>query len=117
LRGDARNWFNTHKNAGVGWSNTIVGVTDPGAWHGYRGVAHRHGVEDPGRNGGPGARPARQRRPRGRTRGLVPAGLPGPEVAARARAGGGLERVALTDLGSARGGVPVRPVYSPGRRK
>jgi beta-galactosidase GanA len=30
--------------------------------------------------------------------------------------GNGLERVALTDLGSARGGVPVRPVYSPGWR-
>ncbi|WP_372664785.1 beta galactosidase jelly roll domain-containing protein [Amycolatopsis kentuckyensis] len=28
-------------------------------------------------------------------------------------AGNGLEHVALTDLGSARGGVPVRPVYSP----
>jgi beta-galactosidase GanA len=27
--------------------------------------------------------------------------------------GNGLEQVALTDLGSARGGVPVRPVYSP----
>jgi hypothetical protein len=27
--------------------------------------------------------------------------------------GHGLERVALTDLGSARGGVPVRPVFSP----
>ncbi|WP_033260788.1 beta-galactosidase [Amycolatopsis vancoresmycina] len=29
-------------------------------------------------------------------------------------AGNGLERVVLTDLGSARGGVPVRPVTSPG---
>ena len=32
-------------------------------------------------------------------------------------AGNGLEQVALTDLGSARGGVPVRPVYSPGWRR
>ncbi|QKV72964.1 beta-galactosidase [Amycolatopsis sp. Hca4] len=30
--------------------------------------------------------------------------------------GNGLEKVALTDLGTARGGVPVRPVYSPGWR-
>ncbi|MEU4526454.1 beta-galactosidase [Amycolatopsis sp. NPDC024027] len=31
--------------------------------------------------------------------------------------GNGLEKVALTDLGTARGGVPVRPVFSPGWRR
>lgn len=35
-KGDARNWFNTFRNAGGNWSNTIVGVSNPGAWHGYR---------------------------------------------------------------------------------
>jgi hypothetical protein len=35
-KGDARNWFNTYRNASGGWSNTIVGVSNPGAWHGYR---------------------------------------------------------------------------------
>jgi hypothetical protein len=35
-KGDARNWFNTYRNGSGGWSNTIVGVSDPGAWHGYR---------------------------------------------------------------------------------
>lgn len=36
FKGDARNWFNTYKNASGGWSNTVVGVNNPGAWHGYR---------------------------------------------------------------------------------
>lgn len=36
FKGDARNWFNTYKNASGGWSNTVVGVADPGSWHGYR---------------------------------------------------------------------------------
>lgn len=35
-KGDRRNWFNTYRNASGGWSNTIVNVSDPGAWHGYR---------------------------------------------------------------------------------
>jgi galactan endo-beta-1,3-galactanase len=35
-KGDARNWFNTYRNASGGWSNTIVGVSSPGSWHGYR---------------------------------------------------------------------------------
>lgn len=36
FKGDGRNWFNTYKNASGGWSNTIVSVSNPGAWHGYR---------------------------------------------------------------------------------
>ena len=36
FKGDARNWFNTYRNASGGWSNTVVGVNNPGAWHGYR---------------------------------------------------------------------------------
>ena len=36
FKGDGRNWFNTYKNAGGGWSNTIVSVSNPGGWHGYR---------------------------------------------------------------------------------
>jgi beta-glucanase (GH16 family) len=32
-KGDARNWFNTYDG---GWENTIVGVSNPGAWHEYR---------------------------------------------------------------------------------
>lgn len=36
FKGDGRNWFNTYKNASGGWSNTIVNVSNPGAWHGYR---------------------------------------------------------------------------------
>lgn len=35
-KGDARNWFNTYKNASGGWSNTIVNVSSPGSWHEYR---------------------------------------------------------------------------------
>lgn len=35
-KGDARNWFNTYRNASGGWSSTIVNVSNPGAWHGYR---------------------------------------------------------------------------------
>ncbi|GAA3873500.1 family 16 glycosylhydrolase [Streptomyces sedi] len=35
-KGDARNWFNTYRNASGGWSNTLVDVADPGAWHSYR---------------------------------------------------------------------------------
>jgi galactan endo-beta-1,3-galactanase len=36
FKGDGRNWFNTYRNASGGWSNTIVPVSNPGAWHGYR---------------------------------------------------------------------------------
>jgi beta-glucanase (GH16 family) len=36
FKGDTRNWFNTYRNASGAWSNTIVGVSAPGAWHGYR---------------------------------------------------------------------------------
>jgi beta-glucanase (GH16 family) len=36
FKGDNRNWFNTYRNASGGWSNTIVSVSNPGAWHGYR---------------------------------------------------------------------------------
>jgi hypothetical protein len=36
FKGDGRNWFNTYRNASGGWSNTIVSVSNPGAWHGYR---------------------------------------------------------------------------------
>jgi hypothetical protein len=32
-KGDARNWFNTYDG---GWDNTIVPVSNPGAWHTYR---------------------------------------------------------------------------------
>ncbi|WP_328996221.1 family 16 glycosylhydrolase [Kribbella sp. NBC_01245] len=32
-KGDARNWFNTYDG---GWENTIVSVSNPGAWHTYR---------------------------------------------------------------------------------
>lgn len=32
-KGDARNWFNTYDG---GWENTVVPVSDPGAWHEYR---------------------------------------------------------------------------------
>lgn len=35
-KGDARNWFNTYKNASGGWSNTIRPVSSPGSWHTYR---------------------------------------------------------------------------------
>ena len=35
-KGDARNWFNTYRNASGEWSSTIVGVSNPGAWHAYR---------------------------------------------------------------------------------
>ncbi|UJW30680.1 family 16 glycosylhydrolase [Saccharothrix sp. AJ9571] len=35
-KGDARNWFNTYKNASGGWSSTVVNVSNPGSWHGYR---------------------------------------------------------------------------------
>jgi hypothetical protein len=35
-KGDNRNWFNTYKNASGGWSNTIVSVSNPAAWHTYR---------------------------------------------------------------------------------
>jgi hypothetical protein len=35
-KGDARNWSNTYKNASGTWSNTVVGVSNPGGWHGYR---------------------------------------------------------------------------------
>jgi hypothetical protein len=35
-KGDARNWFNTYKNASGAWSNTIVGVSSPASWHQYR---------------------------------------------------------------------------------
>ncbi|MFD8500663.1 family 16 glycosylhydrolase [Amycolatopsis sp. NPDC059657] len=36
FKGDARNWFNTYKNASGAWSNSIVGVSNPGSWHTYR---------------------------------------------------------------------------------
>lgn len=36
FKGEARNWFNTYQNASGGWSNTVVGVNNPGDWHGYR---------------------------------------------------------------------------------
>jgi beta-glucanase (GH16 family) len=36
FKGDARNWFNTYQNAAGAWSNTIVTVSNPGGWHGYR---------------------------------------------------------------------------------
>jgi galactan endo-beta-1,3-galactanase len=36
FKGDGRNWFNTYRNASGAWSNTIVSVSNPGAWHGYR---------------------------------------------------------------------------------
>ncbi|MBX6766459.1 MAG: family 16 glycosylhydrolase [Actinomadura rubrobrunea] len=36
FKGDTRNWFNTYRNASGGWSNTIVNVSSPGAWHEYR---------------------------------------------------------------------------------
>jgi hypothetical protein len=35
-KGDNRNWFNTYKNASGQWSSTIVTVSNPAAWHGYR---------------------------------------------------------------------------------
>lgn len=37
-KGDARNWFNTYKNASGAWSNSIVGVSSPASWHTYRAV-------------------------------------------------------------------------------
>jgi len=37
-KGDARNWFNTYKNAAGSWSNSIVSVADPSSWHEYRAV-------------------------------------------------------------------------------
>jgi len=40
-KGDARNWFNTYKNASGAWSNSIVGVAMPGSWHRYRAVLTR----------------------------------------------------------------------------
>jgi hypothetical protein len=33
FKGDARNWFNTYDG---GWDNTVVPVSNPGGWHGYR---------------------------------------------------------------------------------
>ncbi|WNV85982.1 family 16 glycosylhydrolase [Umezawaea sp. Da 62-37] len=36
FKGDARNWFNTYRNASGAWSNTIKTVSNPGSWHGYR---------------------------------------------------------------------------------
>ena len=36
FKGDGRNWFNTYRNASGTWSNTIVPVSNPGGWHGYR---------------------------------------------------------------------------------
>ena len=36
FKGDARNWFNTYKNAAGAWSSTIVGVSAPASWHQYR---------------------------------------------------------------------------------
>ncbi|ONK12422.1 family 16 glycosylhydrolase [Streptomyces sp. MP131-18] len=45
-KGDARNWFNTYKNASGGWSNTIVNVSDPGSWHGYRAWISKAGATD-----------------------------------------------------------------------
>ncbi|MFC3895745.1 family 16 glycosylhydrolase [Lentzea rhizosphaerae] len=36
FKGDSRNWFNTYRNASGGWSNTVVNVSNPGGWHGYR---------------------------------------------------------------------------------
>lgn len=35
-KGDSRNWANTFRNASGGWSNTIISVSNPGSWHGYR---------------------------------------------------------------------------------
>jgi galactan endo-beta-1,3-galactanase len=40
-KGDARNWFNTYKNPSGAWSNSIVSVGSPGAWHEYRAVLTR----------------------------------------------------------------------------
>ena len=55
------------------------------------------------------------------TRFVVPNGILDPHgrntlaiaVTSDGGAGNGLERVALTNLGTVRGGVPVAPVYSP----
>ncbi|MCT2581563.1 glycoside hydrolase family 16 protein [Actinophytocola gossypii] len=46
FKGDNRNWFNTYRNASGGWSNTIVGVPDPGAWHEYRAWITKAGATD-----------------------------------------------------------------------
>jgi beta-glucanase (GH16 family) len=46
FKGDGRNWFNTYRNASGGWSNTIVGVSNPGAWHGYRAWITKAGATD-----------------------------------------------------------------------
>jgi beta-glucanase (GH16 family) len=40
-KGDARNWFNTYKNASGAWSNSIISVGNPGDWHEYRAVLTR----------------------------------------------------------------------------
>jgi hypothetical protein len=45
-KGDARNWFNTYRNASGGWSNTIVGVSNPGSWHGYRAWITKVNADD-----------------------------------------------------------------------
>lgn len=42
-KGTAQNWFNTYKNTSGGWSNTIVPVGNPTAWHTYRAVFTRSG--------------------------------------------------------------------------
>ncbi|KAB8160309.1 family 16 glycosylhydrolase [Streptomyces sp. 3MP-14] len=46
FKGDARNWFNTYKNAEGGWSNTIVNVSSPGSWHGYRAWINKVNATD-----------------------------------------------------------------------
>ena len=46
FKGDNRNWFNTYRNASGGWSNTVVGVSNPGAWHGYRAWITKAGATD-----------------------------------------------------------------------
>jgi hypothetical protein len=46
FKGDSRNWFNTYKNASGAWSNTIVSVSSPGSWHGYRAWLTRVNATD-----------------------------------------------------------------------
>jgi len=45
-KGTAQNWFNTYKNASGGWSNTIVPVSNPAAWHTYRAVVSKASSTD-----------------------------------------------------------------------
>jgi beta-glucanase (GH16 family) len=45
-KGDARNWFNTYKNASGGWSNTIVSVASPASWHQYQAMVAKISATD-----------------------------------------------------------------------